>query len=120
MEFGDSLTNDHGDRPSLRTTRTTDVGPAHTAWVVWTSHLVPVPVPCLPFLPAVLRDWRGFFVEVSFVAASRVAVFVAWSGVKPLWFPSEMAAGRRLPWCHFLGQHDFDAVRDQAIYLPKP
>ncbi|MGH3870184.1 MAG: NYN domain-containing protein [Pseudonocardiaceae bacterium] len=58
-------------------------------------------------------------VEMAFRRTTPSVEIAAWSGAKPLWFPTEMAAGRRLPWCHFLGQHDFDAVRDQASYLPK-
>jgi hypothetical protein len=59
-------------------------------------------------------------VEMAFRRTTPRIEVAAWSGAKPLWFPSEMAAGRRLPWCHFLGEEDFDAVRDQAIYIPKP
>ena len=59
-------------------------------------------------------------VEMAFRRTSPQIEIAAWSGAKPLWFPTEMAAGRRLPWCHFLGAQDFDALRDQAIYIPKP
>jgi hypothetical protein len=59
-------------------------------------------------------------IETAFRRTTPTIEIAAWSSAKPLWFPTEMAAGRRLPWCHFLGEQDFDAVRDQAIYLPKP
>lgn len=59
-------------------------------------------------------------VEMAFHRTTPNIEIAAWSGAKPLWFPTEMAAGRRLPWCHFLGERDVDAVRDLAIYIPKP
>src|SRR6266498_1750097 len=42
-----------------------------------------------------------------------------WAGAKPLWFPELQASvpPRYLPYCHFLSQDDFEAVRDHADYL---
>lgn len=59
-------------------------------------------------------------VEMAFRRTTPTVEIAAWSGAKPLWFPAEMAAGRRLPWCHFLGAGDFEAVRDKATYVPRP
>lgn len=58
-------------------------------------------------------------VEMAFRRTTPAIEIAAWSGAKPLWFPGELAAGRRLPWCHFLGLDDFELVRDGTIYLPK-
>lgn len=59
-------------------------------------------------------------VEMAFRRTAATIEIAAWTGAKPLWFPREMAAGRRLPWCHFLGSSDFEAVRDRDTYVPKP
>jgi hypothetical protein len=42
-----------------------------------------------------------------------------WVGSKPLWFPEMLAERpqRYLPYCHFLSQADFTAVRDHTDYL---
>jgi len=59
-------------------------------------------------------------VEMAFRRTTPRIEIACWSGLKPLWFPAELAAGRRLPWCHFLDQTDFNQVRDRTNYLAKP
>lgn len=59
-------------------------------------------------------------VEMAFRRTTPRIEIAAWSGAKPLWFPHDLAQGRRLPWCHFLGEHDFEAARDRTVYVPKP
>ena len=56
-------------------------------------------------------------VEMAFRRTEPRVEIAAWSGSKPLWFPRELAAGRHLPWCHFLSETDFEAVRDRTQYL---
>lgn len=56
-------------------------------------------------------------VEMAFHRTEARVEIAAWSGGKPLWFPSELAIGRRLPWCHFLSEADFHEVRDYTPYL---
>lgn len=56
-------------------------------------------------------------VELAFRRTEPRIEIAAWSGAKPLWFPSEVAIGRHLPWCHFLNEEDFEACRDTAKYL---
>lgn len=59
-------------------------------------------------------------VEMAYRRTKPRIEIACWSGSKPLWFPTELAAGRKLPWCHFLGQTDFEQVRDRTNYLSKP
>jgi NYN domain len=59
-------------------------------------------------------------VEMAFRRTTPRVEIAAWAGAKPLWFPADLAAGRRLPWCHFLSEQDFEDVRDRARYVPKP
>ncbi|MFH8285515.1 NYN domain-containing protein [Streptomyces antibioticus] len=57
-------------------------------------------------------------IEMAFYRTEPRVEIAAWSGQKPLWFPKELAAGRRLPWCHFLSEEDFKAVQDPTNYVP--
>ncbi|MEV0048492.1 NYN domain-containing protein [Nocardia rhamnosiphila] len=41
----------------------------------------------------------------------------AWSGAKPLWFPEELAKQRRMPYCHFLAEPEFETCRDLTPYV---
>ncbi|MGI8679999.1 MAG: hypothetical protein ACR2LX_15220 [Jatrophihabitans sp.] len=42
-----------------------------------------------------------------------------WSGAKPLWFPEMLRAepSRKLPYCHFLSETDFNECRDNRAVL---
>lgn len=56
-------------------------------------------------------------VELAFRRTKPRIEIAAWSGAKPLWFPDELRAGQRLPWCHFLSASDFEASRDKKTYI---
>ncbi|MGV9395676.1 NYN domain-containing protein [Streptomyces collinus] len=57
-------------------------------------------------------------IEMAFYKTAPRVEIAAWSGQKPLWFPQELQAKRRLPWCHFLSSVDFAAVQDHTNYVP--
>lgn len=42
-----------------------------------------------------------------------------WSGANPLWFPEKLRAdpSRKLPYCHFLSETDFNECRDNRAVL---
>jgi NYN domain len=58
-------------------------------------------------------------VEMAFRRTDPRIEIACWEGAKPLWFPEMLASvpPRYLPYCHFLSQADFEAVRDRTDYL---
>jgi len=58
-------------------------------------------------------------VEMAFRRTEPNIEVACWIGAKPLWFPQALAQNPRryLPYCHFLNESDFDAVRDRTDYL---
>ncbi len=58
-------------------------------------------------------------VEMAFRRTDPRVEIACWAGAKPLWFPELQASvpPRYLPYCHFLSQDDFEAVRDHTDYL---
>ncbi len=58
--------------------------------------------------------------EVAFHDTEPNTEIAAWSGTaaapKPLWFPEYLAQGKRLPYCHFLHEADWDDCRDHTPY----
>jgi hypothetical protein len=58
-------------------------------------------------------------IEVAFKRTQAQIEIAAWSGARPLWFPDGLSRRPpvRLPYCHFLGRDDFEAVRDETDYL---
>lgn len=59
-------------------------------------------------------------VEMAFRRTTLRIEIASWRRGQAALVPTEMAAGRRLPWCHFLGERDYDDVRDRTTYIPKP
>ena len=59
--------------------------------------------------------------EVAFRDTEPSTEIAAWSAravaPKPLWFPDYLAHGKRLPYCHFLKEEDWDACRDHTPYV---
>ena len=57
--------------------------------------------------------------ELAFRRTAPRIEIACWQGAKPLWFPEGLAREpkRLLPYCHFLNEADFEAVRDQTDYL---
>lgn len=56
-------------------------------------------------------------VETAFRRTSACIEVASWTSAKPLWFPEYISQGRYLPYCHFLNQDDFQAVRDHGYYV---
>jgi uncharacterized LabA/DUF88 family protein len=56
-------------------------------------------------------------VETAFHFTKPSIEIASWTGAKPLWFPEMLRDKRYLPYCHFLGADDFDAVRDLDKYV---
>ena len=55
--------------------------------------------------------------ETAFDLTSPNIEIACWKGAKPLWSPERLRQKRYLPYCHFLGEEDFDAVRDAEKYI---
>jgi len=55
--------------------------------------------------------------ETAFTHTAPNIEVASWTGAKPLWFPTAMATKRYLPYCHFLSEEDFHAVRDHTRYV---
>jgi uncharacterized LabA/DUF88 family protein len=57
--------------------------------------------------------------EMAFRRTDPRIEIASWVGAKPLWFAEGLAARPRryLPYCHFLNEQDFAAVRDTTDYL---
>ncbi|HEY5249296.1 MAG TPA: NYN domain-containing protein [Dermatophilaceae bacterium] len=58
-------------------------------------------------------------IETAFRRTEPRVEIACWSGAKPLWFPEGLSQDpkRFLPYCHFLSESDFEAVRDTTDYL---
>lgn len=58
-------------------------------------------------------------VEMAFRRTQPRIEVASWVGAKPLWFAEGLAQEpkRYLPYCHFLNEADFEAVRDRTDYL---
>jgi len=56
-------------------------------------------------------------VEMVYYKTETRVEIASWSGAKPLWFPRELQAGRKMPFCHFLAEDDFERCRDLTPYV---
>lgn len=57
--------------------------------------------------------------ELLFHKLSPKVEIACWGGAKPLWFPEMLRAvpSRKLPYCHFLSETDFNECRDYRVAL---
>lgn len=58
-------------------------------------------------------------IEMAFRRTPPNIEMACWVGAKPLWFAKGLAQTpkRYLPYCHFLNETDFEAVRDRTDYM---
>jgi hypothetical protein len=56
-------------------------------------------------------------VEMAYYKTTPRVEIASWAGAKPLWFPRELRAGRKMPFCHFLSEDDFNRCRDLTPYV---